>query len=362
MAVGVLLGVCSLIFMPNSSSVRASSRCTVTFNYNISQIDKYLPDNTDLRQSLSTYSVEVDENNLAVETNKPLSSLSTYYTYEWFTASGEKINLSERQFFQGTILYARWTPVNYTIYYSYETTAEMAQITNLMQSEIYNIETPKLYLYKPNRPHYVFMGWYCKNDPRERISIDTGSTGDLVVFARWRPLEYLISYNTDADNTRNPISYNIEDDEYVLASPTKKGHIFQGWYLDRECTQEITSIPAGTTGNISIYPKWDLVKYEVVYIIPDNTRQSIIVEYGETVPLPEIETSIFEIVLTNKSRKNISEDTTIEIRVVNIWYVYVIALVLLVSIITLVIVLKKRRDRILSRLRVMYQSNSNKKY
>jgi uncharacterized repeat protein (TIGR02543 family) len=362
MVLGLLLGLCACFVSPDNTPVSASSTCKVTFNYNISQIDAYLPKDRTLRQSLDTYSVDVEEGGYAVESKKPLSAISTYYTYEWRTATGEHVDLDTYRVYRSIILYAKWTPVEYTIYYNYLTTQEATEITNLMNSEKYTIESPKIKLYQPNRPHYVFMGWYRINEPKEWKWVETGSTGDFVLYAKWRPLEYSIRYNTDGDNSRNPVSYNIEDDEYVLASADKEGHIFKGWYLDKELTIPVTSIPAGSTGNLNLYPKWDLEKYEVTYVLPNKTKQTIVVQYGKTAPLPDIDKSIFEIVKTNISRKNITGDTTIEIQVINIWYVYVLAFLVIAGIITTIIVIKKRRDRILSRLRYMYQSNSNKKY
>ena len=356
------MGVLTFAITPKDTEVLASTNCRVTFNYNISAIEKYLPKDESLRNSLSTYYVDIPAGSVVEETRKPLSSLSTYYTYEWYTSSGEKVNLSQYRVYNNIVLHAKWTPVEYTIYYNYRTTEEMTEISNLMHSQTYNIETPRLYLYKPTRQHYVFMGWYRTNEIKEYIYVESGSIGDFVVYAKWRPFEYLINYNTDAENSRNPVSYSIEDGDYVLASPSKAGHIFKGWYLDEEFTTPISTIPAGSTGNINVYPKWELERYRVTYVLPDKSKQTLEVEYGKSAPLPNIEKSIFEIVVTSVSRNNITDDTTIELKLVNIWYVYVIGILLIVGLITLIIVLKKRRDRILSRLRYMYQSNSNKKY
>ena len=81
------------------------------------------------------------------------------------------------------------------------------------------------------------------------------------------------------------------------------------------------------------------------------------VDYGDTAALPDIDKSIFEVVKTDISRKNITENTTIRVELVNIWYVYLIALVLVIGIIALVIVLKKRRENTHNKLRYVYQSN-----
>lgn len=45
-----------------------------------------------------------------------------------------------------------------------------------------------------------------------------------------------------------------------LPNPTKKSALFKGWYTDSSYKKKVTAIKKGTTGNITLYAKWEKVK------------------------------------------------------------------------------------------------------
>ena len=50
----------------------------------------------------------------------------------------------------------------------------------------------------------------------------------------------------------------METETITLKDPVKPGYTFGGWYKDGEFTTQVTEIPQGTTGNITLYAKWEL--------------------------------------------------------------------------------------------------------
>ena len=59
----------------------------------------------------------------------------------------------------------------------------------------------------------------------------------------------------------------------TLKDPVKPGYTFEGWYMDGEFTDEITEIPQGSTGDITLYAKW--VKegdYTITYVLDGGTN------------------------------------------------------------------------------------------
>ena len=69
--------------------------------------------------------------------------------------------------------------------------------------------------------------------------------------------DYTITYvNVDGATNENPASYNVETETITLKDPAKPGYTFAGWYKDGKFTDEITEIPQGTTGDITLYAKW----------------------------------------------------------------------------------------------------------
>ena len=90
---------------------------------------------------------------------------------------------------------------------------------------------------------------------------------DLSITFSYTPIEYTITYimesNTE-NNARNPLTYTIESPNLPLYAPQNaSGLTFQGWYKTDEYnpTERISSIPAGSTGDITVYAKF--LKYRV---------------------------------------------------------------------------------------------------
>ena len=74
-------------------------------------------------------------------------------------------------------------------------------------------------------------------------------------------IPYTITYNLNGgtNSTSNPTEYNVESGNIVLATPTKTGYTFEGWYSDSSYTTKVTQIPGGSTGNKTLYAKWEKV-------------------------------------------------------------------------------------------------------
>lgn len=108
---------------------------------------------------------------------------------------------------------------------------------------------------------YTFEGWYDSPDddgtPVEYIP--AGTTGDITLYAHWSKLVYNVTYQMDI-----PVLTPITDEAYTryttdmgietLPEPTLYGYIFLGWLNDRN--EIVTSIPAGSTGNITLKAYW----------------------------------------------------------------------------------------------------------
>jgi uncharacterized repeat protein (TIGR02543 family) len=333
----------------------------VTFDYNASSIMQYLPSSTTLKEKLKTYSITVQDGGYAVESSRPGSLISPYYSYKW-TYNGSVVDLSTFNISRDVIFKAEWIPKEYTIYFEFDSLDIQNRITNLQTSRTYTVESPRIILYQPILEHYYFDGWYNYSSHYQHLYIPERSVGDKVFKARFSPIKYMINYNLDGDHAGNPDYYTIEDEDIILFEPQKTGHIFNGWYADSNFTTKITSIDTSIGRNIEIFPLWQLETYKVTYILPNGLSKVVECEYGKKAPLPkDLDKSIFEIVKTNISRKNITGDTTIQITYVNIWYVYPLALALIAGVIYLIISAKKRRENTHNKLRYIYQSNSNRR-
>lgn len=356
-----LLSLACLMGMPRTEIKADSNYHTVTFNYNSNSVLTYLPDNDTIKDSLKSYAIIVANGGYAVESRTPSSLINPYYTYEWTIDGQVVVDISNYVITDDTMFIALWTPKNYKVEYNYSGFEN--EITNLESGFTYNVESSRIYLYRPNRLHYVFKGWFSSlnnSSAIQQLYIEPRSTGDKTYYAKFSPIQYYINYNTDATH-ENVLSYNVEDDNISLLAPSKYGHIFKGWYLDKTFKTPVSEIDCSNGGNLELYAKWELEVYEVTYILPSGVTKVVEVEYGKKASLPNLDKSIFEIVKTSVSRNNITQDTTIELEYVNIWYVYVLVLGLIAGTITLIIVLKKKRENTHNTLRQVYRSNASNK-
>ena len=140
----------------------------------------------------------------------------------------------------------------------------------------YNVETETITLKDPVKTGYTFAGWYKAEDftGGAVTKITQGSTGDITLYAKWEPVNYTITYELEGGTNapENPASYNVESETITLEAPTKDKYDFKGWYKDAEFTTQVTEIPQGSTGNITLYAKWELVSYAITYELDGGTN------------------------------------------------------------------------------------------
>ena len=358
----LMLGLLFATANMDKLQVSAESVHTVTFDYNTSGLSVNMPydKNGVMRASVTNRTVDMSTGYLSnVSQYNPSNLFNPYYSYRW-TYNGQPVDITSVEINKDTTFVMSWTPVKYSVNFYFANDEIKSMVTNLVEKIEFTVESPRIELYEPDIPNYHFDGWYSGSTHIDMLYLPAGSIGSKNYTARFTPTEFVINYNTDAKNNDNPKHYNVKDETIILAEPSLEGHIFKGWYSDESCTDQVTTIDTTKGGNISLYPLWELEKYIVTYIMPDGYSRKIEVEYGKKAELPEIKKNIFEIVVTDISRKNITEDTTITIKVVNIWYVYLLLVLAVVGTVVAVVVTKKKREDVHDNLRNRYQSGMSR--
>ena len=141
----------------------------------------------------------------------------------------------------------------------------------------------------PTKTGYTFQGWLSNEttpqtyQPNATIS---NVQNDIVLTAQWTATIYTITYNgvkTGAENT-NPISYTVEDLPINLAAATHGQWRFDGWTDDNAGNADITTIPAGTTGNQSFTAHWTQ-RYAVTWY-EESTPTVTYFDPGATLQFP----------------------------------------------------------------------------
>ena len=96
--------------------------------------------------------------------------------------------------------------------------------------------------------------------------------------ARWQAIRYSISYDPNGGTgASNPSSYTVEDD-FELASPTRKGYAFEGWF--DESGNRVTRIDAGTTGDLKLTAHWAAIKNNLSVTSENPSRGTVSIEAG----------------------------------------------------------------------------------
>ena len=163
-------------------------------------------------------------------------------------------------------LYAKWTPVTYSIKYENATADE-----NPNKTTEYTVETSTIQLKNAEREGYEFLGWFdvAGNKVTE---IATGSFGDVVLTAKWSLCEHAITYSNlcGAENPNKVTKFSIESDTIILENPERVGYYFDGWYTSKGFV--VTEITKGTNEDIALTARWTPINYTITYSNADDVE------------------------------------------------------------------------------------------
>ena len=113
------------------------------------------------------------------------------------------------------------------------------------------------------------MGWTNEDiiKPNKTVSIEKGTIGDLSFDANWRLRDFSIYYKLNGgvlDQAR--ATYNIESEDFVIATPSKRGYDFMGWTgSNGSILNKEISIKKGTIGDLFLSANWRLEYYDIKY-------------------------------------------------------------------------------------------------
>ena len=127
------------------------------------------------------------------------------------------------------------------------------------------------------RTGYRFLGWSTNPSATEATYIDGQSvinlpydeTGIVVLYAVWEIITYNINYDLVVPG--NPSTYNVETETITLENPTttRSGYNFLGWYSGQT---KVKTIEKGSTGDISLVAKWEVITYTITYDVKGGTN------------------------------------------------------------------------------------------
>ena len=163
-------------------------------------------------------------------------------------------------------LKAHWTEISYTLSFKTNNGTSLADIS-------YTKTQPET-LPSGLTKGYMFGGWFLDENftgsKLEAVPFPAGTAGQtnipVMVYAKWTPTPYTITFNTNGGSDQDALRYTIETETFKLPTrTTKAGYTLVGWYIDEDLTEPYGEVVKGTHGDFTLYAKWELAQYTIEY-------------------------------------------------------------------------------------------------
>jgi len=152
---------------------------------------------------------------------------------------------------QSITLYAKYTTGIFTLFFESNGGTEINPVTTSFFSS--SLPAPQA----PVKEHYSFAGWYLEESFENLYVFNLPIIQDMTLYAKWVPVEYTMTFETNNGSTVSSISRTVEQLSIIKPdNPTKDGHQFIGWYLD-EAFLELYTFSAPIHSNVTLYAKWE---------------------------------------------------------------------------------------------------------
>ncbi|MDR2828206.1 MAG: InlB B-repeat-containing protein [Acholeplasmatales bacterium] len=185
-----------------------------------------------------------------------------YYFKEWTTSNGEFVSSDNPYTFTvGDVDVSLKAVVlledrqSLTISYLNTSISVLLAKGSLILENIDSLESPK---------GYKILNYYY--DDLHTSVVLQGDTleEDVTIYASLELLNYTVKFE---NSTLENITYNIETPNFMLPIPVLDSYVFLGWYDNASFAGEVsTYIYTNTLENITLYAKYELIKYNVTFI------------------------------------------------------------------------------------------------
>jgi uncharacterized repeat protein (TIGR02543 family) len=135
---------------------------------------------------------------------------------------------------------------------------------------VYDSEMPAVSTL-PTRTGYSFDGYYDSRSGGTKYYNADGSSAkkcDLMdgttLFAKWNINKYEVTFINDDGSTVEKQTVEYNNKIAKPNNPKKSGYTFDGWYIDKDCT-EAYNFNTQITDDLTLYAKWTINKYDVTF-------------------------------------------------------------------------------------------------
>lgn len=170
-------------------------------------------------------------------------------------------------------LYAKWKEREYTITYQLR-----GGKNNSANPASYFISSETIVLKPATGKGYAFVGWFSDEARKNKVTeIPKGSTGDIVLYAKWNPNRYRIVFNGNGatSGSMKALLGRKYGAKYTLPGNgfKKTNYVFAGWntkangsgktYADKAVVKNLT---AKNTGRVVLYAMWKRRVYSIKFM------------------------------------------------------------------------------------------------
>ncbi len=116
------------------------------------------------------------------------------------------------------------------------------------------------------KAHYDFDGWWTGDDGTgTQVTFPYTVTGNVTLHAKWTPVDYTVTFDAGAGSAVPPITraYNTQIADAPVA--TRTHYTFGGWWTGENGTGDLVSFPYTVTGNVTLYAKWNINSYTMIF-------------------------------------------------------------------------------------------------
>ena len=155
-------------------------------------------------------------------------------------------------------LYAKWeknAPAKYTVTFDadggfFGDDTSVGKVTQTVESGSV-AKRPS----DPRKAAFVFVEWCIDYDLTTPYDFDAPVTGDMTLWAKWRPEQLTVTYETNGGSRVEPA---IVNSGYPAPNPTpvRDGYTFAGWYDDEALTTP-HNFAVAVRRDLTLYAKWE---------------------------------------------------------------------------------------------------------
>ena len=217
----------------------------------------------------------------------PTAPTKDHYTFDGWYKEAELTN--SFVFATDTVnanitLYAKWTPIHFTVTFESNGGSAVAALTNVMSGTAITAPTA------PTKEHYTFDGWYKEVGLTTPWNFTTDTvTSNTTLYAKWTAVTFTVSFESNGGSAVASMP-SVMSGTTITAptAPTRENYTFDGWYKEVGLTTPWNFTTDTVTVNTTLYAKWMAVTYTVTFDSDGGTAIDPLtnVMHGATITAP----------------------------------------------------------------------------